>query len=138
MCAAGSFEEGNDRGLVTGKVSAEEASVALMKAGNIAKGAKTVRRALETCVNLATDPSRVTRLASLIRQQLGPHTVADPYNRVTWAALLHAAAESATKKGRPQPEMLGVRISALAGKANKEPQWPSCERCVMRLHGRGV
>jgi len=35
--------------------------------------------------------------------------------------LLHAAAESAAKKGRPQPEMLGVRISALAGKANKEP-----------------
>jgi hypothetical protein len=102
-----------DRELVSGNVTPDQASVALMAAAKTAGGAKTARQALKTCVDLATDPSRVTPLASLIRQQLGPHTVADPHNRVTWAALLHAAAESAGRQGRAPPELCASRAVRL-------------------------
>ena len=61
--------------------------------------------------------------ASLLRQQLGPGTGADPHNHITWAALLHQVtmAESAGTHGRARKEMLGVSGNTLPSKGCKEP-----------------
>jgi len=116
MSYQAALKKATERGIVTGKVSGKEALNALAAAVNIAKGAKTARQALESCVELFTDPSRATRLAGLLRQQLGK-IIADPTDRVTWAALLHAAAESPGISGRPHPEMLGVVVRELPRRA---------------------
>ena len=105
-----------ERGIVVGKVSGAAAAAALSAVIHLTKGAKTARQALESCVELFTDPSRATRLAGLLQQQLGK-IIVDPSNRVTWAALLHATAESPGIRGRPLPEMLGFTQSGLPRKA---------------------
>ena len=103
----GALKKATERGIIVGKVSGAEAARALARASNTAKGSKTARQALESCVDLFTDPSRATRLADLLRQQLGK-IIDDPSDRVTWAALLRAAAESPGTQGKRHPAYLGI------------------------------
>jgi len=103
----GALKKATERGIVVGKVSGNEAARALAAASSTAKGSKTARQALESCVELFTDPSRATRLADLLRQQLRK-IIDDPSDRVTWVALLRAAAESPGTGRQPHPEYLGI------------------------------